>query len=209
MKSYLQLLLIGSLPFLFSCAQNRVLSPIVDPDPVFSGQIEVINSTNDYVSTISSWEENRKRSGWYESYQGGIVLIQEVYYEVELENGEKVEMGFWFKKLEGNQDLLILEDTNNSRWDRNWEYKSREDEANFFYGDFDEVRVMIENNVIFHEEANPAFQVTGVNRATVDGVERNHIQLEFEGLAFGWYDPDGQYQAVYKFIDARFEGVLE
>ncbi|MEM8887075.1 MAG: hypothetical protein AAGD28_03740 [Bacteroidota bacterium] len=209
MKSYLQLLLVFSIPFLFSCAQNRALSPIVDPDPVFSGQIEVINSTNDFVSNISSWEEIRKNAGWYENRQGGVMLTQAIYYDVELENGEKVELGFWFKKFEGNRDLLILDDSNNAAWNRNWEYKSLEDEANFFYGDFDEARVTIGNNVSFHQEANPSFQITDVKRATVDGVERNYIQLSFEGLAFGWYDPNGQYQEVFKFIDARFEGVIE
>ncbi|MDW3651543.1 MAG: hypothetical protein R8P61_30970 [Bacteroidia bacterium] len=209
MKSCLQLLLVLSIPFFVSCAQNRVLSPLIDPDPVFSGQIEVINSSNDYVSRIKSWEVNRKNAGWYENRQGGVMLTLAIYFDVELENGEKVELGFGFNKLEGNRDLLILDDPNNAAWDRNWEYKSMEDEANFFFGDFDEARVTIGNNVSFHQGANPAFQITDIKTAMVDGVERNHIQLTFEGLAFGWYDPDGQYQEVYKFIEGSFEGVVE
>ncbi|MEL6250676.1 MAG: hypothetical protein AAFR87_01590 [Bacteroidota bacterium] len=209
MKSYLQLLLILSFTLLFGCSQKLLVRPLIDPAPEFSGQIQVINSNNDYISSIVSGEEVRKNAGWYENRQGGVMLIKVVYYELELENGEKVELGFWFQKLEGNRDLLILEDAGNSAWDRNWDYKSKEDEANYFYGDFDQAQVMIGNNVSFHKGPNPSFQITEVRKATVNGVEKNHIHLKFEGLAFGWYDPDGRYQEVYKFIDGSFEGVLE
>ncbi|MEM6800597.1 MAG: hypothetical protein AAF696_04285 [Bacteroidota bacterium] len=207
MKTY-HLLLISLLFLSFACEREEI-GPIQNPAYQLNAIVEVINSQNDYTANIQSIKEERKTRGWTINREGQIYLNKQIHFEVVLDNQDTLHMGFWFTKYEDNRDLLILEDEDKRYWERNWAYKSLEDEAAFFYADFDNAQVTIENNVSFHEGPNENFRVTKIEEAIVNGENKNLVHLSFQGLAFGWYDPDGRFQEVYKFLDGKFSGVIE
>ena len=202
------LLLLSLIFFSFACEREEI-GPIQNPEYELNATVQVINSQNDYTAEIQSIIEERKSAGWTINRDGKVLLFQQIYFNAILDNQDTVYIGLWFRKDEGNKDLLILEDEDKRYWERNWKYKSLEDEAAYFYGDFDQAQVMIENNVSFHEGPNDNFKITQIEEAIVDGEKKNLIHLSFQGLAFGWYDPDGKYQEVYKFLDGKFSGVIE
>lgn len=106
-------------------------------------------------------------------------------------------------------DQLILMDKDSSTLDRNWDYLTAEVKIANFYQNFDEARVLINNNVTFHSEMNDAFKILKAETVTDNSQEKTYLTIEFNGMAYGWYDPKGEYQEVYEVIDGVFSGMIE
>lgn len=193
---------------LYACQTDEV-SPKINPVDEISLEIEKTNAESNFKSRAAALSFTGKSSGWRLNGDGKVQLTREVKFDLELENGEVLAFGLWFIKYEQNKELLVLEDENLNSWERSWDYKSFEDDLTSFYKGFDEARVMINNNVIFHNQTNDSFIIERVEKATVDGLEKSYVTIKFNGTAFGWYDPNGEYQEVYKLTDGTFKGVLE
>ena len=104
---------------------------------------------------------------------------------------------------------MILEDEDLHPWERNWDYSSFEIEATNFYQGFYETRVLINGNVIFYQQGNDNFNIVRIEKAIINGEEKSYVTINFNGKAFGWYDPSGEFQEVYEIINGIFKGVIE
>ena len=102
-----------------------------------------------------------------------------------------------------------MENENKQYPERNWDYKFFENEVNNFYNNFDEARVVINNNVIFHLHNNDNFNIENIEKVVANGLEKSLVKIKFSGLAYGWYDPNGEYQEVYKITDGTYKGIIE
>lgn len=193
---------------LFGCKKK---DPALKTNPPYeiSAQIEQLNSDDDFFSSVESVTVKFKRSGWLENVDGSVDLLQELMFDMELENGKELTFGFWFRKIETDTNLLVLMDEDISYWERKWDYMETGVEASNFYEGFDEARVLINNNVTFHEQNNSTFNIVEVMPVLVDGEEKSYVTIEFEGTAFGWYDPNGEHQEVYSITNGIFRGVIE
>lgn len=205
---YLNFLLSISILWVFGCSQEDQIS-VIDPSNQISGQVEQLNSDDDFKTAIKSFETKFKSAGWQLNSDGKIALTREILFDVVLENNQSVELGFWFVKYETDDNDLILQDEHLNYWERSWDYSTTEAERKNFFQEFDEARVMINANVIFHHESNENFRVESVEPAQVDGEEKSYITIKFNGDAYGWYDPSGAYQEVYKLTDGVFKGIIE
>jgi hypothetical protein len=182
---------------------------ITDNSTEITFQIEQMNSENDFITTTKGFVPKLKSSGWRLNSDGKTQLTREIVFDVELQNGESVEFGFWFIKYETNAINLILEDEDFIYWERNWDYAATETERTNFFQEFDEARVLINSNGIFHNGANYSFIVESVKPTIINGEEKSYITIKFHGDAYGWYDPTGEYQEVYKLTNGVFKGVIE
>ncbi len=208
MNTLYKVYIITFVVILNGCSQKCVL-PAEDTSPQITFQVEKINSDQGFVTSTKSISLKSKTSGWRLDTEGKIYLTREVMYDLLLENGEEIEFGIWFTKQENDLNLLILENEDQNFWERNWDYVSIEEEAINFYQGFDESRIMINNNVIFHQQVNDNFNIISVESVEVDGQEKSLLTLSFSGEAFGYYDPKGEYQEVYKILNGVFKGVIE
>lgn len=203
MKKIISLLTIGLI--FISCASNED-SAIINPPDGISFQIEKTNSTNNYISNSKVAILNRKSSFWSKDHQGELHSInKEIHYDLTLENGETIDFGLWFGKNDPNIDLLILDNTSDSGL--SWDYISSQTESVDFYQNSD-LRVLVDNNVIFLGNTNTSNLIT-VETIIVNGEEKNHLTINFNGSARGWYDPNGEYQSVYNITNGVFRGVVE
>lgn len=231
MKQLIQIsLLLLTLTLLYACGEKDLIpveeteTPTTAPpntltDPPFQLSFDVArsNSDNNYESQVLSFELVKQESEWSDwktHHDSSILLTREISFDAALANGDTVRFGFWFKKCKEDTSSLELtfnssENTISSYKYGTWLYTSIVHELQDFYQDYDEVRVTINNNVIFNDINSPLCQITHVERCLVDGIERNYITIEFEGTAFGWYDPTGIHQEVFQLSNGRFEGVIE
>ena len=193
---------------LHACSSEET-SMIINPKDEVNFQVEQSNTSTDFNSQAQQLTSKEKSSSWRHSANGKITLTKEVSFDLTLENGTQMSFGFWFIKHEANTALLILDDEGASSWGRNWNYSSTELEAEHFYQGFDEARVLINGNVIFHDSMNDHFDVAKVEPAIVDGEEKSYVTISFDGEAFGFYDPLGEYQAVYNISNGEFRGIIE
>lgn len=201
--------------FLFFClliavgCSEKEVSPIINPSLEIELDIEKSNSDNNYTSKAVEISTKSKSSGWQVSNDGIAQLTREIMFDLTLENGEKLEFGFWLIKYETDTSLLDLIDADLYYRARRWNYKSLEDEKEKFYGEFDEARVLVNSNVIFYEKPDQGFEVSSVKSATIDGESKSYLTIRFSGTAFGWYDPEGAYQEVYSLNNGVFSGAIE
>lgn len=183
---------------------------IINPIDEVSFQVERSNSDNNYISNTQEVTLKGKSSYWSTNTSGEMgVIYKEASYDITLENGEIVVFGLWFAKHQEDANLLVLEDENETGFTgENWDYLSSEIEAENFYKNCSDIRITIDNNVIF-TESNSDNDIVEVETAMVDGIEKSYITVDFTGSAFGWYDPDGTFQEVYTFTNGMFKGVIE
>ncbi|MEL6674643.1 MAG: hypothetical protein AAFR61_20700 [Bacteroidota bacterium] len=199
--------LIG-LGLLSSCIRPRV-EPLVDPVPELSFRLTASNTAEPFQSEVRAIGEPKIRESWYDHDTLYVQLIRELTLEVELANGDTVLWGIWISKKE--QDLELLDLTNNpqSSTHNPWSYHNLDHEAQRFYQAFDEVRILLNDHVIFYSEQNERFNLSVLRQATVNGSLQNYIEMDFDGLAKGWYDPYGQHQTVYRLEEGHFRGVMK
>jgi len=190
------------------CSQEDSLLITNSPNQL-SFQVEKLNSDDNFNTSVKSFESKVKSAGWKLNPDGKIQLTREIVFEVKLENGQSVEFGFWFIKYETDENTLILMDENLNYRERNWDYVSTEVEESNFFQEFDEARVMINANVIFHHETNENFKIESIEPTAIDGKEKSYITINFHGVAYGYYDPTGEYAEVYKLTNGIFKGVIE
>lgn len=194
----------------YSChSDDDDTTPIADPTFEINLQMERTNSDTNFTSTVKKSTMKSKSAGWQVNADGKTQLTREIMFDLELENGETVAAGFWFLKYETNQELLILKDENLSQSERNWDYASLEAEAENFYRGFDRARVYVNNNVTFHTQTSENFNIINVEKTMVNGAEKSLVTLKVNGEAYGWYDPKGKSQEVYKIANGTFSGVIE
>ncbi|MFY0627911.1 MAG: hypothetical protein JXR07_16550 [Reichenbachiella sp.] len=194
--------------FILGCSEEDN-SPRIDPPNEIGFQIEQRNSNNDFISNAENIEIQYKSSRWGLNVDGEIRLTREVMFNVGLENGETIEFGFWFMKNETSENDLTLRGEDLDNEDRSWDYVSTDAELKRFYQDFDEARLLVNYNVMFHNESNENFEVISIEQATVNGEHKSFVTIEFSGIAFGWYDPTGEFQEVYEITDGVFKGIIE
>ncbi len=196
--------------FFSACDSDNNLEEIINPPTEMSFQVEKTNSENNFSSNVQSFDFKQKSSHWTKTTEGDMsVIVKEILYDVSLENGEVIEFGLWFAKFDGNEDLLNLElDGPNEYHGSNWDYISSETEATDFYSNC-EIRILVNNNVIFTHANNEDLNIIEVNPVIVDGEEKSFLAIDFYGSARGWYDPEGIYQPVYELVGGYFEGVVE
>lgn len=196
---------------LIGCADESP-SPITNLPSEVSFQLEQLNTNNDlvtYSTQVKNFRTKHKSSGWRLNGDGKIQLTREIMFDLELNNGDSVEFGFWFIKYENNKENLVLADEELYYGERDWDYLSTETEITNFYKGFDEARILINSNVIFHKSPNENFQIVSVEEGVENGETKSFVTIQFEGTAFGFYDPNGEYQEVFKFTDGVFKGVIE
>lgn len=193
---------------LVSCSKGG-RSKLVDPSNEVTFQIQKIKEGDSFTTSIASFEISNRSAGWNMKHDGRIQLTREIEIDLKLENGYTIDFGFWFIKYEDNADDLILEDEDLYPGKRNWDYISTEDERKNFYQDFDEARVILNYNYIFNKEINSNFEVISVQPAIIDGKEKSFVTINFEGEAYGLYDPTGEFQGIYQITNGIFRGVIE
>ncbi|WP_242926599.1 hypothetical protein [Pontibacter vulgaris] len=193
---------------LSGCNENEV-SPTLEDNGDISFEIERTNSTKNYSTSAKQATISHAESGWQLMGNGEIQLSRGITFDVELENGDTLQLGLHFYKNETNPGLLILQDQDSLHWNRRWKYTSAKLEADNFYSDFDGARVLVNNtNVIFNDVINDNFRIN-VEKALVNNHEQNVLTINFAGTAYGWYDPTGEYWEVYKIKNGKFSGVVE
>lgn len=206
MKTYIIVIVIGFLTI--SCSKNDEDHVKIDPDNEIAFQVELINSNENFISQAKIATVKHKSSGWRLTNDDKIDLSRGVSFDLELENGKILEFRLGFQKRGVNKELLILEDENLNHWKRNWDYKSFESEANNLYQELEIFQIQIDGRYLTVNSANANFNFVSSERAIVNGEEKTYITLNFEGDAFGAYDPDGQW-GVYKIKSGTFKGVIE
>jgi len=207
MKKLLKILIILATVLLCGCEKDDDTNTVT-PVTAISFEVEQSNSSNDYTSSVKSASLRLKKQDWRLHHDGKTQLEQSIFYDVTLENGEVLDFGFWFIKYEKDASELMLEPDSSDQLNEKWDYISTEVEASNFYKGFDEARVLINSNVIYHTQVNDGFEVD-VEKVTVEGEEKSYVTINFDGTAYGFYDPEGESQEVFAFKNGFFRGVIE
>lgn len=204
MKNLVSLLIISLITM--ACDSNQNTEIINPPDGV-SFQIEKRNSTNNYITTTSSTSLEQKSSSWSKFQSNNLHHIQKsIQYDLTLTNGETIRFGLEFTKFDPNSDLLSLDGTGNSGL--NWDYISSQTEGIDFYKNCNLSVHIGEYNVIWLGNTNDT-NLVRVATVLVNGVEKSHITINFEGSARGYYGPNGEYQSFYDITNGVFRGIVE
>jgi hypothetical protein len=178
------------------------------PEVKLSFDIEQSNSDNDFTATVEKVLQTDIRSDWrlYYNSTDSVTLIREVACKVLLSNGDSLDLGFWFIRYEESYLVNLVNDTLTGKY---WRYKDIDiASGNFFHG-FKEARVLVNNNVIFYENTNEEFRILKVKDILIGGEQKSYIELYFQGNAYGWYDPSGEYQEVYSITNGNLSGVVD
>jgi len=197
---------------------------IIDPSTEISFSIEKTNSDKDYGSEIQRFSLKQKSERWsLNTFEELSHLSREIIYDVELQNGETIVFGFDFKKGDSciddqsmrcpiNKEEVILEETNSSHLSglrgKKWNYIDTQVEIDNFYKTC-ALNILIDNNVIFSNFNSENVQLIKLEKAIVEGEEKTYAEFNFEGTAFGWFDPDGKFSPVYHITNGSFKGILE
>lgn len=188
----------------FSACRPEVISFSATPVPNVTFDLRRTNSPEDYTSTVAEIKQVSQSNWWRQALNGPATLIRKAEYELTLENGEQVYFEVFFKKIEEDISLLGLLD------DHEWHYLNIEDEINYFYKDADLIQIVIQNNVLWLSEDNEnLWELLAAEKVLINDEEAVRVAFEFEGIAFGFYDPMGEFQEVFSFKEGRFEGVIE
>lgn len=192
---------------------------LTDPPHLLSFDIEKTNSTNDFVSSVVDFEFVEQESKWWmwsPNFDTSVQLNRTILFNAILANGDSIDFKIWFKKQTSDYDKLILTDSvqvencSGCSLSGKWCYRSIIDERDDFYLDYGTAFIDIKRSFTTgHKSNNGRFEVSNVERCLVDGIERNYISIEFEGSAFGVYDPYGEHLEVYHLSNGRFEGVID
>ena len=67
----------------------------------------------------------------------------------------------------------------------------------------------VNNNVIIVKPWSDNFKIVKIDKVTLDGIEKSRLIISFNGYLYGWFDPIGIHQEVYKLTNGVFKGVIE
>ncbi len=200
---------LASLFVLFGCEKDSD-SPVHEGQADISFQIERTQSEDNYLSSVAKVISQKITTSWSERHANYLQLIREITMELELEDGRTIEFGIWMLKREADTEHIERTDLAAGEEGVLWDYRSSEVEAERFYRGFDEARILInQNNVMFVEPGHADFRISKVEPTTVDGRTVSELTIEFEGRAYGWYDPQGERQEIYEIAGGSFQGFLE
>jgi len=190
---------------------------LIDPPTEISFSIEKVNSDNNYTSETKQFSLNKKSERWrLNTFEDSsrLSISREVKYNVELENGETIELGFWFGKSGGvNKDDVVLERVNDDEFTFNtsgnkWHYKDFEFELENFYRNNNDFRISINWNELLTSFNSKNVQLTKLEKAIVDGEEKVYAEFNFEGDIFSVFDPNKEFEG-YLLTNGSFKGVLD
>lgn len=190
---------------LLSCEKENNLEP--NPNTIIEFQVEQKNSNNDFISNVEKILNITKNSRWDYSLDT-VILIKEINIDLLLTNDDTLNFGLWFLKYD-NRNLVNLYADTLIYTGKDWDYIDFDNEVNNFYKNFNEARVLINNNVFFHHEISPDFKILSIDEIFIEGKNKSLIEISFEGTAYGWYDPHGEYKEFYKIKNGFFKGIIE
>lgn len=207
---------------LSACTKKE--SPADNPQTLISFSIEQVNSQNDFVSEAEKFSFKEKKETWtkYPSNETSLVsdklnrIARETTYNIELKNGNLVEMTFVFlisdwERL-NNEDFILMEQIesesdlfgdNGSKWN----YKSFDQEFEEFYQNPEHFRIEFGGFDILRNSS--VFKVESLNltRVVVEGEEKIYADFDFEWEAFGAYDENKELNG-YIVTNGVFKGVI-
>ncbi|MBK8387815.1 MAG: hypothetical protein IPL23_00360 [Saprospiraceae bacterium] len=193
-KSFLLLVSV----FIFSSCSKP--EEIVD-NQILEFSIERINSPDNYFSKVKSYKliSDTKSFSQY-ALADSSNITQELVFKVELQNGKNINFSIWmFKANVANQKLDFLENS--------WDYASKTDANNEFYGQLDEVRIIIDNTYFYTlgglSQSNITIKTNVVN-------DNNAISLDliFKGTASPFYGIFGDGQGDHVVSNGKFFGIF-
>lgn len=195
-----------------ACKKKK--NQLIDPPTSINFSVEKINSENNFISEVDQITFKTKDQGWWIDTFGELsTLTNEIMYDVEFKNGEKVDFGFYFVKNDDhNKDEVILDETNSTNSSlglsgNTWEFKDYELKLKNFY-EVCEMRIIIDNKVVFTNFNSENVKLLKLEKAIVNGEEKTYAEFNFEGVAFGFYDPKGEFEG-YQMTNGVFKGVIE
>lgn len=196
-----------------SCSKPDFASePLTSVTNNYSFVVNQSNSDNDYVSKAVEILETEIEEDWrLLAETDSVQITRETLHKVRLENDKIVEIGFWFLKREESSSLLLMDQISDPGFPSHgtsWRYKTYEDIVEKFYQDNKCIRILVNGNVIFKDEAGQ-LTISVENKLLQDGIEKPVLRIDFEGTAHGWYDPKGEHSTVYILENGSFTGVLE
>jgi len=199
--------------FIASCKKKE--NTLMDPSTSVSFTVEKNNSDNNYTSKVEQFIFKKKSASWrLNNFEELGHLSREIMYDLELENGENIEFGLWFGKNDNlNKDEVVLGNPNSENtlglWGNQWQYKNFAVGVENFYRENKDIRITINNTVIFTSFGSDNIQFTNLAKATVNGEEKTYAEFEFEGTAYGWYDPNGEFSEYFKITNGSFKGIID
>ena len=202
------------LVLLFGCSNKNDSNLISDPKTEIFLNVQKTNSENDYSTSVRSVYYIDKSSGWINGVDTSGQLTDNVSvsiskrYGLILENSDTIEMKIILRKIE-SKELLVLKDTTLPGTGITWDYKNFEDKKSLFYEDFDEAVIDLGANGLDFSKPNENFKTVNVLKASEQGIEKSYVEINFAGIAYGWYDPSGEHMPVYTLKDGEFRGILE
>ncbi|MFA5328936.1 MAG: hypothetical protein WC384_14180 [Prolixibacteraceae bacterium] len=202
------------LMMLIGCSKENNSNIISNPSAEITLNIEKSNSENNYLSKAKNVFNINKSSKWVGSSDtlsqpnDSVFISRGKRFRLELENGDTIEIEISFQKRE-LKELLYLKDNVLPVYLREWDYKRFEDEESLFYKNFDEARIDFGSNGLYFLKQNENFKIVNVQKAFETGLEKSYIEINFSGIAYGWYDPRGEFAPVYTITNGHFKGILE
>lgn len=202
-----------SLVFIISSCEKKE-NTIIDPPTEISFSIERLNSNDYYNSATSKFSLKEKSVSWRLNPSIELAfLVKEVLFDVELKNEENIVFGFWFGKQNNfNKEEIILEEpTSDLDLSGNkWQFKDFDfGLKNFYDTECLDFRIFINNTVIFTDFKSKNAELVALEKAIVNGEEKTYAEFNFEGTAFGWYDPQGVFMNFFKISNGSFKGIID
>ncbi|WP_235298990.1 hypothetical protein [Portibacter marinus] len=205
MSNFRHIIFIFAIFQMWSCTKDQI-----DKDALLQGevyfQIERLNSDSNYVSRVAKHSLIYKEERWNKYDDGTVNLRKEMSYLLTLENGEEVNMSLSFRKLERNDDLLILR---SGRGTDTWEYISINDELDRFYLNCDQILMSTNNTYLFKDQSFANLQIDKAATAIVGDRELPYIEFKMNGFSYGAYDQQGMHSPYYMISEGSFKGIID
>jgi len=188
---------------------------LIDPPTEINFSIERVNSDNDYISETKQFSLIEKSEIWNLNNTGELsYLYRDINYEIELKNEETGMLKLSFYKREGlNKDDLILQEQDDEESifgekGYNWHYKDFDVGLENFYDNDSNFRIEINGYDIFTSLNTDKIQTLNLKKAIVNGEEKIYADFNFEGDAFGAFDPYKEYEG-YIVTNGSFKGIID
>lgn len=193
--------------FFAACEKDRIEDM---PAASVHFDIERSNSTDDYSETVTNVLRPAQKISRFRYGTDSVMIIREIQFNLRLSNGDSLDFGFWMIAYESPELLILGEYDAKYHHGEEWDYLSYDTEVSDFYKGFREARILVNSNVIFIDSPqNDKFEIVRAEEVFIDGKFKTYLEIEFEGEAYGWYDPLGMYQEVYRITNGVFKGFLE
>lgn len=200
------------LVILLSACKKEVLS---DKNVQLSLELEQVNtSIETYSTSLKSISFQEARTQW-NRYGDSCTISKTFMLECTMENDLVFNLNFYFtKQMEASKNIVFVDAENENDTNGNeWHYLSPKLEASNFYPELDAKRIEFGNNVFWTEEGPDASLANQINFESIkqkklNGESKNWLCISFEGIANGWFDPEGQWTESYQ-INGEFIGFIE